>query len=181
MEKIDLKTLQYPIGRFQVPSPITDDHLNAWIGVLDHLPTRMKTLVGKLTDAQLDVPYRPGGWSVRQLVHHVADSHVNSYIRFKWALTEDAPLIKVYDEKSWGDLFDARTAPVGLSLDTLQAVHAKMVYLLKGLSNNDLERMYIHPDGLKESTIKETIGRYAWHCDHHYAHIHNHLVREGWL
>ena len=133
-----------------------------------------------MSDAQLNTPYRPEGWTVRQLVHHISDSHHNSYIRFKWALTEDTPTIKAYNEKAWAELFDTRTAPIQLSLDHLSAVHAKLVYLLKGLSEPQLQRSFIHPDGNQETTLKENIARYAWHSNHHFAHIENLLKREGW-
>ena len=112
-----------------------------------------------------------GGWTIRQVVHHIADSHHHSYTRFKWALTEDRPVIKAYDEKEWSNLFDANTAPIVLSLNYLKALHAKLVYLLKGLSKEDLERVYIHPDGNVEVSLLENIGKYAWHGNHHLAHI----------
>ncbi|MGB5274393.1 MAG: putative metal-dependent hydrolase, partial [Flavobacteriaceae bacterium] len=117
----------------------------------------------------------------RQLVHHIADSHHNSYIRFKWALTEDRPVIKAYDEKAWAKLFDSRTAPIQMSLDHLTAVHHKLVYLLKGLSPSDLKRTFIHPDSKMETSLEENVGRYAWHGNHHLAHINGLLEREGWL
>ncbi len=181
MEKYDLEQLRYPIGHFQRPATITEKHIGEWIGVLETLPQRLEVLVRGLSSLQLETAYRPGGWTVRQVVHHLADSHHNSYTRFKWALTEDSPSIKAYDEKEWSNLFDARNAPIALSLDYIRALHAKMVYLLKGLSLPDLERVYIHPNGPTEVSVKENIGRYAWHSDHHYAHIHNLLKREGWV
>jgi len=180
MEKDTLKKLQYPIGKFLAPSTITKEHLEEWINVLELLPNRLEELVGPLSEQQLETPYRPGGWTVRQLVHHISDSHHNSYIRFKWALTEDNPVIKPYDEKAWAELFDSRTAPIQMSLDHLKAVHGKLVYLLKGLSENDLKRKFTHPEGNMESTLEENIGRYAWHSNHHFAHIKNLIDREGW-
>lgn len=181
MENQDLEKLKYPIGKYEVPQEITDAQLSEWIETLELLPQRLRDLVENLSIEQLDTPYRPGGWTVRQTVHHIADSHHHSYIRFKWALTEDKPIIKPYDEKAWSDLFDAKSAPITLSLDHLSAVHAKLVYLLKGLSRYHLERKFVHHDGNLETALDENIGRYAWHGNHHYAHIENLLKREGWL
>ncbi|WP_437396926.1 YfiT family bacillithiol transferase [Flagellimonas lutimaris] len=180
MEKETLEQLRYPIGKFNMPESITENDLKQWITVLENLPQRLSDLVTPLTEQQLETPYRPEGWTVRQLVHHISDSHHNSYIRFKWALTEDTPTIKAYDEKAWAELFDTRTAPIQMSLNHLSAIHAKLVYLLKGLSSDDLKRTFIHPDGNQESTLEENIGRYAWHSNHHYAHIQNLIKRKGW-
>lgn len=181
MEKGALEALKYPTGKFEIPENITENDISHWIQVLEEFPSRLRALVEGLNDGQLATPYRPGGWTVRQTVHHVADSHHNSYMRFKWALTESTPVIKPYDEKAWAELFDSKTAPIALSLNHLQAVHAKLVYLLKGLSEDDLKRKFVHPDGHMETTLDENIGRYAWHSNHHYAHIHNLMQREGWL
>lgn len=175
-----MEQLRYPIGKFEAPPTITKEQLEEWITVLEHLPQRLQDLVASLSEEQLETPYRPGGWTVRQLVHHISDSHHHSYIRFKWALTEDNPVIKPYGEKAWADLFDSKTAPVQMSLDHLKVVHAKLVHLLKGLSKDDLQRKFTHPDGNIESTLEENIGRYAWHGSHHYTHIANLLAREGW-
>ncbi len=180
MENQELEKLRYPIGKFQVPTTITNKDLENWTLVLEQLPEKLEAMVTSLTEEQLETPYRPGGWTVRQLVHHISDSHHNSYIRFKWALTEDNPVIKPYDEKAWAELFDSRTAPIQMSLDHLKAVHAKLVYLIKGLSQEQLQRKFIHPDGNQESTVAENVGRYAWHSNHHFAHIANLIEREGW-
>ncbi len=180
MDDNKLEQLRYPIGKFQVPVTITDAHISEWIAVLEALPSELQALVKDLTDVQLETPYRPGGWTVRQLVHHIPDSHHNSYIRFKWAMTEETPLIKAYDENAWSNLFDAKTAPIQMSLDHLSAVHAKLVYFLKGLSRKDLKRSFMHPEGEVITSLEENIGRYAWHGSHHYAHIENLLKREGW-
>ncbi|MBW8243313.1 bacillithiol transferase BstA [Muricauda oceani] len=180
MEKETLEQLRYPIGKFETPETISSADLEKWISDLETLPQRLSDIVTPLSDDQLDTPYRPEGWTVRQLVHHISDSHHNSYIRFKWALTEDTPTIKAYDEKAWAELFDCRTAPILMSLYHLSAIHAKLVYLLKGLSEEQLERSFIHPDGNQETTLKENIARYAWHGNHHYAHIQNLVKRKGW-
>ncbi|MEO9513913.1 MAG: YfiT family bacillithiol transferase [Flavobacteriaceae bacterium] len=180
MEKDTLEQLRYPIGLYEIPKEITKKQLNDWISVLEHLPQRLVDMVSPLSEIQLETPYRPGGWTVRQLVHHISDSHHHSYTRFKWALTEDNPVIKPYLEKEWSKLFDAKSAPIQMSLDHLKAVHAKLVYLLKGLSSKDLQRKFTHPEDNMESTLEENVGRYAWHGSHHFAHIANLIEREGW-
>ena len=172
--------LRYPTGTFLAPEIITDEIKQEWIQTLEDFPTRLENLVTNLSQEQLDTPYRDGGWTVRQVVHHCADSHHNSYIRFKWALTEDNPTIKAYDEKSWAALFDTKSAPLDISILHLKAVHAKLVYLLKGLSENDLHKTFVHPESNATVLLKENIGIYAWHCNHHYAHIENLLIRKGW-
>jgi uncharacterized damage-inducible protein DinB len=180
MNNNELEQLRYPIGKYVIPNPITDQHLKEWISILENLPARLDAMVATLSNEQLNTPYRPEGWTVKQLVHHVSDSHHHSYTRFKWGLTEDNPTIKPYFEKEWSNLFDAKSAPIQMSLDHLKAVHAKLVYLLKGLSNEDLQRKFTHPDGNEETTLVENIGRYAWHGSHHFAHIENLIKREGW-
>lgn len=181
MEKVELEELRYPIGKFEVPSAISEEQISKWIAILEHYPNKLELLVNELSTSQLESPYRPGGWTVRQVIHHVADSHHHSYIRFKWALTEETPVIKPYLEKEWAELFDTRTAPIELSLNHLSAVHAKLVYLLKGLSSSDLKCSFIHPESAESTTIEENIGRYVWHGNHHYMHIKNLLLRENWI
>nr|WP_299174503.1 putative metal-dependent hydrolase [uncultured Allomuricauda sp.] len=180
MEKDTLQQLQYPIGTYRIPENITQERLDQWIDILEHLPQRLEDMVSPLSDEQLETPYRPEGWTVRQLVHHISDSHHHSYTRFKWGLTEDNPVIKPYFEKEWSKLFDAQSAPIQMSIDHLKAVHAKLVHLLKGLSNDDLQRKFTHPDGNEETTLAENVGRYAWHGSHHFAHIENLIKRKGW-
>ncbi|MBC2839911.1 YfiT family bacillithiol transferase [Robiginitalea sp. SC105] len=180
MTEQELESLRYPIGHFTTHDAISDRQLSDWIAELEALPTKLRDLVSRLTEAQLETPYRTGGWTVRQVVHHLADSHHNSYIRFKWGLTEDAPTIKAYDEKAWAALFDSRTAPIGPSLDHLQAVHAKLVYLLRGLDRKDLQRTFVHPDTGIPTTLEENVGRYAWHGNHHFAHIESLIRRNSW-
>ena len=181
MENDTLEQLKYPTGKYEIPNPITEQHIKEWISVLEHLPARLENMVKDFSEEQLETPYRPGGWTVRQLVHHISDSHHHSYIRFKWALTENKPIIKPYLEKEWSNLFDAKTAPIQMSLDHFKAVHAKLVYLLKGLSAADLQRKFIHPEGNMETSLAENVGRYAWHGSHHYAHIANLIEREAWV
>lgn len=171
--------LRYPIGKFHPPDSITRELRDAWISELEGFPARLSALVLRLDDHILETPYRPGGWTVRQVVHHLADSHHNSYMRFKWALTEDVPLIKVYDEKAWAALPDAAQGPISLSLFHLEAVHMRLVYLLRELDAGQLLRRFRHPES-GETTLLENIGRYAWHGNHHYAHIENLLISRGW-
>ncbi len=175
MDSEALEKLRYPIGKFVVPRDITSQLLTTWINSLESLPDKLAALVVPLSDEELDKAYRPGGWTIRQVVHHIADSHHHSYTRFKWALTEDQPLIKAYEEKDWANLFDSRTAPIQLSLDHLSAVHKKLVFLIRGLSEAQLSRSFIHPDGNVKTPLAENIGRYAWHGEHHLAHIANAL------
>ena len=178
---MDIEKLKYPIGKIHLPTTILATDISDWIVVLENFPKRLKNLLMNLSEDQLNTPYRPEGWTVRQVIHHLADSHHNSYTRFKWALTEDQPVIKAYYEDRWAELFDSKTAPIQLSLDSIKALHAKWMYLLKGLTTADLEQIFIHPEGNKKVSLKENIGIYAWHCHHHYAHIEQLLIREGWL
>lgn len=175
-----MEDLRYPIGKFKKPEIITKEHEEKWIQVLEDFPTRLENLVNELNDEQLDTPYRDGGWTIRQVVHHCSDSHHNSYIRFKWALTEDTPVIKAYEEKEWAKLFDTKSAPIASSLLHLKAVHAKLVYLLKGLTEEQLDRVFIHPADNSKVILRENMGIYAWHSNHHYAHIENLLIQKGW-
>jgi hypothetical protein len=173
--------LQYPIGRFTPATPITDAMRDAAVEEIAALPERMRHAVAGLTDAQLDTPYRPGGWSVRQVVHHVPDSHVNAYIRLKLALTEDAPTITPYNEKAWAELADVRL-PVEVSLALLDSVHARWVALCRDLKSTDWARTFIHPEYPEgPRTIDWLVQIYAWHSNHHLAHITSLRRREGWL
>ena len=177
---LDLETLKYPIGKPNIPSKIEQDTIIEWIQIIENFPKELTQLVANLNEEQLNTPYRKDGWTIRQVVHHCYDSHHNSYTRFKWALTEDKPIIKAYFEDRWATLFDTKSAPITLSLNGLKALHAKWVYLLKGLSNNDLNAIFIHPDGNEEVSLKENIGIYAWHCKHHFAHIEQLMLRNNW-
>ncbi|CDF78796.1 metal-dependent hydrolase [Formosa agariphila KMM 3901] len=172
--------LKYPIGQFKCPNPITAKHLDNWIDVLDQFPSRLTALIKPLTDYQLDTEYRPGGWTIRQLIHHIADSHHHSYTRFKWSITEDNPTIKAYNQDDWSNLDDAINAPVSMSLMHIEAVHKRLVYLLKSLNDKELNRTFIHPENNKTVVLKENIGMYAWHSSHHFAHIVKALESKGW-
>lgn len=180
MENLALEKLKYPIGKFNCPEHITEAHTTKWITVLEALPTKLEQLVKGLNDEQLNTPYRPGGWTVRQVVHHVSDSHHNSYTRFKWAMTEANPLIKAYDENAWAAQHDYNL-PIAHSLLHIKVIHAKLVHFVKGLTFEDLNRTFIHPEGNETVSLKENLGIYAWHSDHHYAHIERLMERKGWL
>jgi len=162
--------LQYPLGRFEWPTHITPEDRHQWINALADLPGQLRAAVAPLTAAQLATPYRPGGWTLRQTIHHVADSHMNSYIRFRLALTEDAPIIKPYDEARWAELPDAAHAEVDLSLVLVSALHARWVTLLKSLASEQWQRTFVHPE-LGPRRLEETLALYAWHGAHHLAHI----------
>jgi uncharacterized damage-inducible protein DinB len=161
---------RYPIGRFQRPASATAADREAWIATLAEAPARFRAAVRNLTDSQLDTPYRPGGWTVRQVVHHVADSHLNSYVRFRLALTEPDPIVKPYDEAQWAELADARTLPVEVSLQLLESLHSRWVALLRSLSPADFERTFQHPK-MGQLTLNTNLALYAWHSRHHEAHI----------
>ena len=180
MTEQELEKLKYPIGQFECPNNISKQHIESWISILEHFPNRLENLVKDLSNQQLDTQYRPDGWTIRQVVHHVSDSHHHSYTRFKWALTEDKPTIKFYYEQDWAELADAKYAPIALSLEHLKAVHAKLVYLLRSLSEVDLNKSFIHPEHNEEVVLKRNVGIYAWHSNHHYAHIENLMKRKGW-
>ena len=176
----DLEALKFPIGKPKIPNPITSQHITDWIKALEDFPEQLSKLVINLTDEQLNTPYRPDGWTIRQVIHHLADSHHNSYTRFKWTLTEVKPVIKPYFEDRWAELRDSKSAPILLSLNSLKSLHEKWVYFLKGLSSNELQHTFIHPNGNEEVSLAENIGIYAWHSVHHYAHIDGLKKRMGW-
>ena len=175
-----MEKLRYPIGRFKSPESITKEDITNFINEIAQLPELVGKAVEGLNDQQLDTPYRDGGWTIRQVIHHLADSHTNSYIRFKWTVTEDRPVIKAYFEDRWATLEDASTAPVSISLHFLAALHARWVYFLRSLSEEELRREFIHPESGKAINLKRNIALYAWHGNHHLAHITNLRHREGW-
>lgn len=170
--------LRYPIGRFERPGSSTTADRAARIANIKALPERMRGAVRGLSEAQLDTPYRPDGWTVRQLVHHVADSHLNAVCRLKLALTEETPTIKPYDEARWAELPDARL-PIEVSLQLLDALHARWGVVMDGLTPADFARHYRHPES-GEQTIDTLLALYDWHGRHHTAHITALRQREGW-
>lgn len=171
--------LRFPIGRFKMDQDITDDERQRLIEEIAEAPARLRAAVSGLSPEQLDTPYREGGWTVRQVVHHLADSHLNSYARFRLALTEDEPAIKTYHEDKWAELYDARTAPVELSLSLLESLHERWGLLLKSLTAKDWDRTFRHPD-LGVVPLGKNVGLYAWHGKHHVAHITSLRESNGW-
>ncbi len=174
-----MEDLQYPIGRFHKPQVLSAEERMEAIDQIALTPAQLRNAVAGLDDNQLDTPYRPGGWTVRQLAHHVPDSHMNSYIRFRLALTEDVPLIKPYDEKQWAELADARTLPVEVSLVLLDTLHSRWVTLLRSLTPEDFRRSFRHP-ALGLVTLEQNAALYAWHGRHHVTHVVNLRKRMGW-
>jgi hypothetical protein len=170
---------RYPIGKFVCPEYITGAEVEEWIGAIEALPSKLRKSLEPLSDIQLDTPYRVGGWTVRQVVHHLADSHMNSYMRFQLALTEDTPPIKLYDEKGWADLADAKGAATELSLGLLESLHARWALLLRSMTPEDWKRRFRHPK-LGEVPLDAMLGLYAWHGRHHLAHIAGLRARRGW-
>lgn len=160
---------RYPIGRPQFDPDLAPGWRAGWIAEIERLPAELRAAVSSLDDTALDRPYREGGWTVRQLVHHVADSHLNSYVRFRLALTEDRPTVRPYDEKAWAELPDARSLPVGVSLDLLDALHARWAALLRSLAPADFSREFVHPPA-REVSLDRALALYAWHGRHHTAH-----------
>lgn len=179
MVEATVDTLRYPIGPLQLPEVINQYQLDTWINTIETFPVDLARLVSALTDQQLNTPYRSGGWTIRQLTHHMADSHLNGYIRFKWALTEERPMIKSYAEDLWAALPDSK-ADIWPSLCMVESLHHKWVTLLRGLDYAQLSRTFLHPDTGQEWTLRRSVGLYNWHCRHHLAHIQGVLDREGW-
>jgi len=170
---------RYPIGKFDWHAPVDPAMRPQWIAEIAEAAGRFRDAVRGLGEQQLDTPYREGGWTVRQVVHHVPDSHMNCYIRFRLALTEEEPAIKPYDERKWAELHDSRTAPVEVSLQLLESLHQRWVNLMESLSDHDFERRFRHPEvGLLG--LNTVVAGYAWHCRHHTSHIPTLRHRMGW-
>jgi len=171
--------LRYPIGKFHFDSPLTESQKQTAMDDIARAPANLRAAVKGLSDAQLDTPYRPGGWTVRQVVHHVPDSHLNSYVRFKLALTEDEPTIKPYAEDRWAELADTKSTPIEVSLTLLESLHDRWVRLLRSLTPEEWKRTFRHPE-LGAMTLEKTLALYAWHGRHHVTHITSLREREGW-
>jgi hypothetical protein len=171
--------LSYPIGEFAFPAAVSAEDRALHIRQLAEAPARFRQAVSGLTDAQLDTAYRPGGWTVRQVIHHMFDSHANGYIRFRVALTEIDPLIKPYDEAKWAELPDAKTGPVEVSLALVDGMHRRWVALLETMSEADFARAYMHPERGR-LRLDVALAMYAWHSLHHEAHITGLRQRMGW-
>jgi len=172
--------LRYPVGKFQRPESLTPAERLTAIDAIRQTPARLRAAVQGLTDQQLDTPYRPDGWTVRQVVHHVPDSHMNAYIRIKLALTEDLPTIKPYDEAQWAELDDAKSKLVEHSLALLDALHARWVFLLERIKPADFARAVNHPEWKNPMSIDQIVALYSWHGKHHVAHITSLRDRMKW-
>ena len=174
-----MEDLRYPVGRYQRPESLTDAQRRTAIDSIASTPRNLRAAVHGLTVAQLDTPYRPDGWTVRQVVHHVPDSHLNAYTRFKLALTEDMPTIKPYNESAWANLDDSRTTPIETSLSILDHVHERWLHVLRAMKPADFSRKLNHPDnGIM--TLDQLLAMYEWHGRHHTAHVANLRTRNGW-
>jgi len=178
---MDIELLKYPIGKFERKESITAEERAVLIANLKSFPQRLTTVVMELSEEQLGTPYRPEGWTVRQLVHHLADSHINSYVRYRWTLTEDTPVIKAYDQTTWAELPDASSAPIKFSLNMLKATHARWTLLLERMSESDFGKELSHPEWSRNLSLDDMTQLYSWHCDHHLAHITSLIERENWL
>ncbi|RZJ66891.1 MAG: putative metal-dependent hydrolase [Flavobacterium sp.] len=174
-----MEKLRYPIGKFEKPTGITSDLIEKAIAEIENFPLKLRLETQDLSDDQLDTPYRPEGWTVRQVVHHCADSHMNAITRFKLALTEDKPTIKPYEEALWAELADSKL-PISPALQMLDGIHGRLSVLLKSLSETDLRRTFIHPEHGREIPIEQLIFTYAWHGNHHLAHITSLKKRMRW-
>ena len=179
MNHSTLEKLKFPIGKCPKIDTVSETELENWITTIETFSSKIISLTKTLSVEELNWIYRPKGWSIKQVVHHCADSHMNSFIRFKLALTEDVPIIKPYEEQLWAELADGNSNDIVPSLQIIESVHKRWVLLLKSLSSTELKRQFFHPSNLKISSLEETIGVYAWHCNHHLAHIEQALLYKG--
>lgn len=164
------EALRYPVGKFAPKDSYTIEEVRSNINRIENLPAKVEAALKNFTEDQLNTHYREGGWTIRQVVHHMADSHMNAYIRFKWTLTENTPTIKAYDEKAWAETPDIKLDPT-ISLNLLKSLHVKWVSLLKELKTEDLSKEFIHPETQKHILLSRLIALYAWHGEHHLGHI----------
>jgi DinB superfamily len=171
--------LRYPVGKYE-SKPFSESQKNEWLNELKFLPQELENVILNLDESQLQTPYREEGWTVHQLVHHIADSHMNAYIRFKLGLTENNPVIKTYEEKLWAELNDVKILPINISLTLLFALHTRWHAALKNLQDEEWERTVFHPQHEKTITLWYLLGMYAWHGKHHVAHIAELRKRNGW-
>jgi DinB superfamily len=174
-----MSDLRYPIGKFTFDGSLTEKQRNQFIDGIEQAPAKLRAAVRGLSPRQLDTAYRPDGWTVRQVVHHVADSHLNSYLRFKWALTEDEPTIKPYYEDRWAELEEARSAPIEISLALLESLHKRWVWMLRSIKPEGWKRTFRHPE-LGLMGLEKNLALYAWHGKHHVAHITSLRERMKW-
>lgn len=178
-DNLDLEALKLPIGPFSCPTHIVQEDLNRWKTNLQEFPAQLTALVQPLSVAQYDWHYRPDGWTIKQVVHHLADSHMNAFVRLKLSLTEDSPVIRPYEEALWAQLADGLSNDLSASLKILEGVHERWFYLLDHLSEKDWHKMYFHPQHQKLVELNEMLGLYDWHCRHHLAHIKQAIFHKG--
>ncbi|MFY0642846.1 MAG: putative metal-dependent hydrolase [Bacteroidia bacterium] len=176
---MELEDLRFPVGRYQAVKLPNKDQIQEWISVLEDFPAHVIASTENLSSTELNWKYRPDGWNIKQVVHHCADSHLNSMMRFKLALTEDTPTIKTYMEAKWANLPDSQVDEIDASISILVGLHEKLGILLRNLSDEQLKREYMHPEHGRTLTVEETIGLYAWHSNHHLAHIKNAIEFKG--
>ena len=170
---------RYPIGKYE-PQPFSEQLKQEWLNDIKFLPQSLEYVIQDLDESQLDTPYREGGWRIKQLVHHVADSHMNAYCRFKLGLTEDNPAIRPYEERLWAELNDVNTVPINVSLTLLHALHWRWYEAIRDLKEEDWQRTVLHPEHKKTFTLWHLLGMYAWHGRHHVAHISTARENNGW-
>ena len=178
-QNINIEKLKFPIGEFEKPAIISPEQIEIWIKDIALFPRKIQNIVGNLPKEALNWKYRPHSWTIKQVVHHCADSHINSFCRFKLSLTEDTPTIRPYFEEKWAELPDVIDADINDSLQIIKGLHSRWAILLKSLQENDFEKEFIHPEHGKRFSIAENIGIYAWHCNHHLAHIEQAIQFRG--
>ena len=166
-----MKNLKFPIGEFTKPENITKDDIKKWITEIKNFPIILIQITENMTIEELNLIYRPDGWKIKQVIHHCSDSHMNAFIRFKLALTEENPSIKPYEEALWANLIDGNDDAISCSIILLKSMHHKWILLLRSMTENQWEKTYFHPEFKKTYILKEVLGFYAWHCNHHLAHI----------
>lgn len=176
---LDLEQLKYPVGKYLMPDKINLKHIMTWVDTISSFPEEMEDKLKGVKPTQLKWKYRPEGWSIQQVVHHCADSHMNAYIRFKLALTEDSPVIKPYREDLWAELSDTKDVEIEESLSILSGLHRRWARLLHAMDVEDYDKVFVHPEYNKQISIAENIGLYDWHCRHHLGHISQALASEG--
>lgn len=178
-KNIDIEKLKFPIGRFVCPPEISARNLENWKATLKTFPKQLKNITEKLSVTERNWTYRPDGWNIKQVIHHLADSHMNAFIRIKLTLTEDAPIIRPYEEALWAELPDGLDNDIASSIKIIKGVHQRWSYLLENLTENDWNKMYFHPEHQRLFSVKEAIGIYDWHCRHHLAHIEQAILHKG--
>lgn len=166
-----IEQLRFPIGKFTAPKTISEFHIKEWISEIEALPEKLRRVISGLSETDLSKTYKPNGWTVKQVIHHLADSHMNSYIRFKLAVTEDNPTIRPYLEELWAECDEAKNADVEISLNLLEALHKRWVLFLRSMEVSEWDRTFYHPENKKTTALKEVVGIYAWHGNHHLSHV----------